>query len=715
MIIKPVPLKALSIYREGYFFVFRATLGYRRSDWCDANHRALIAAHAILPYDASRKRVNLVGRLAASLITLIAVLFCASISLVILDSAAAQGNQNQNQNSSPSVTPNAGSIIGGPNVNQPGQPPNLQCQGCHGAGKQLPYLAGSLFHTGPHSDYNRGFHAQALQTGTKAATCLDCHTRNRDLTTMLPASDPKSTINRANIADTCGRCHADKSVMQGSGISDRPILSYRESVHAKAIARGNMSAAVCTDCHNGHDILPASNSQSSIARVNIPNTCGKCHRTESNEFVQSVHGAALARGVSRSPNCTDCHGIHKIETPIENGANGAKSPTVAVGTESCAKCHEGVALTREFGVAGERVKSYKDSYHGLASQLGSKVVANCASCHGVHNILPSSDARSMINPNNLQHTCGQCHIGASANFTKGKIHLTSELVSNVSTRELGARGTSIVRWIYLPLILLTIGGMVLHNALIWRKKLIAKRRQPRTILRLSFNQRVQHWLLLTSFIALVLSGFALQYPDSWLGWLLGNSEWWRRIVHRVAAVVMMVVGVYHLAYLAISTEGRRWVADMLPKIKDVRDVIGNFAYYLGIKRVKPKIARFGYPEKAEYWAVIWGTFIMGLTGLMIWFKISLFGFLPRWWIDIALAIHFYEAVLATLAIIVWHFYQVIFDPDVYPVNFAFIDGRVSEELYKEEHELAFEAMKEQRTEESANQAPSGEELPGITK
>jgi hypothetical protein len=83
---------------------------------------------------------------------------------------------------------------------------------------------------------------------------------------------------------------------------------------------------------------------------------------------------------------------------------------------------------------------------------------------------------------------------------------------------------------------------------------------------------------------------------------------------------------------------------------------------------------------------------MGLTGLMIWFKISVFGFLARWWIDIALAIHFYEAVLATLAIIVWHFYHVIFDPDVYPVNFAFIDGRVSEELYREEHELAYEQM-----------------------
>jgi len=611
----------------------------------------------------------------------------------------------QNNNAAPTpLRPNEGAVIGGPNAQaSPVPSPTLQCQGCHGAGKQLPYLAGSLFHTTQHSGYSHSFHAQALQNGAKAASCLDCHARNHDMTTMLPASDPASPVNRANIAATCGRCHGDQSVMQGSGISNQVFLSYRESVHAKAMARGNTSAAICTDCHSAHEILPASNAQSSIAKVNIPNTCGKCHSAEANEFMQSVHGQAVARGVSRAPVCTDCHGIHNITQPFDGEKNIA---TAAVATESCAKCHEGVTLTQEFGVASGRVATYKDSYHGLASQLGSKVVANCASCHGVHNILPSSDPRSMINANNLQQTCGQCHIGASANFIKGRIHLTSELVSNVASHDAGTRGTKIVRWIYLPLIFLTIGGMALHNVLVWRRKVMARRKQRRTVVRLTANQRAQHWLLLTSFIALVLSGFALQYPDSLMAWLLGSNEYLRRIIHRFAAVVMLVVGVYHIAYLAFTQDGRRWVKDMWPRIKDVKDLFGNFAYYLGLTRIKPKIARFGYAEKAEYWAVIWGTLIMGLTGLMIWFKIGVFGFLARWWIDIALAIHFYEAVLATLAIIVWHFYHVIFDPDVYPVNFALIDGRISEELFREEHELAFEQMNKQTPTASDSLAPS---------
>lgn len=588
------------------------------------------------------------------------------------------------------VKPNEGAIVIRPDASaSPAPSPPLQCQGCHRPNKQLPYLAGSLFHTASHSGYDHSFHAQAVRNGMKAATCLDCHARNGDISTMLPPADANSTINRANIAETCGRCHGDQSAMQGSGISNRPFLSYRESVHAQAIARGNLSAAVCTDCHNSHDVEPASNAQSSIAKVNIPSTCGKCHRTEANEFMQSIHGQAVARGVSRAPVCTDCHGIHNISTPIDHGATTASA---AIATESCAKCHEGVALTQEFGVAGDRVSSYRDSYHGLASKLGSKVVANCASCHGVHNILPSSDSNSMINASHLQQTCGQCHVGASVNFTKGKIHLNSSLVSNVAQKDASSRGTSIVRWIYLPLIFLTIGGMMLHNVLIWRKKLAAKRKQPRTIVRLSTNQRIQHWLLLTSFIALVLSGFALQYPDSWPGWLLGPNEYLRRMVHRVAAVVMLAVGGYHIVYLLITREGKQWLRDMFPTLKDLSDLIGNVAYYLGLRKQKPKIARFGYAEKAEYWAVVWGTIIMGLTGLMIWFKIGIFGFLARWWIDIALAIHFYEAVLATLAIVVWHFYHVIFDPDVYPVNLAFVDGRVSEKYYQEEHELDYDRL-----------------------
>ena len=182
----------------------------------------------------------------------------------------------------------------------------------------------------------------------------------------------------------------------------------------------------------------------------------------------------------------------------------------------------------------------------------------------------------MISANNLPQTCGQCHIGAGANFARGKIHLTAGLISPVGTTDAGSIGTGIVRWIYIPLIVLVIGGMAVHNGLIWVRKAAQKKRQARQIVRLTRNQRVQHWLLLTSFITLVLSGFALQYPASWLAWLLGGSEYLRRIIHRIAAVIMLVAGIYHLVYLYWSKDGRLWVKDMMIRVKDFKDVIGNF-------------------------------------------------------------------------------------------------------------------------------------------
>jgi cytochrome b subunit of formate dehydrogenase len=136
-----------------------------------------------------------------------------------------------------------------------------------------------------------------------------------------------------------------------------------------------------------------------------------------------------------------------------------------------------------------------------------------------------------------------------------------------------------------------------------------------------------------------------------------------------------------------TRDGRRLVRDLFPVKQDWADVCGAVRYLAGLQKEKPKIGRFGYAEKLEYWAVVWGTIIMGVTGLMIWLKIDVTQFLPRWAVEVATTIHYYEAVLACLAIVVWHFYHVIFDPDVYPVNTACVDGRISGELQKHEHPL----------------------------
>src|SRR5581483_6696421 len=265
------------------------------------------------------------------------------------------------------------------------------CVDCHTDLKSAPHdgtpakVSCATCHADQQAAYDRSFHAKAIKDGDgKAANCVDCHGSPHEL---LPASDPRSRVNHVNIPATCGTCHGQKFVMEASGHSSQPFVSYQESVHGRAVAAGSDKAAVCTDCHGSHEILSAVDPKSSIFKLNVPLTCAKCHESIKTEFMQSIHGQAVARGNSQAPVCTDCHGIHSIQSHVDpNSSVSAEN----LARSTCARCHEGVRLSQEFGMEGRRTTTYLASYHGLASKLGSPIVANCSSCHGVHNILPSS-------------------------------------------------------------------------------------------------------------------------------------------------------------------------------------------------------------------------------------------------------------------------------------------------------------------------------------
>ncbi len=191
-------------------------------------------------------------------------------------------------------------------------------------------------------------------------------------------------------------------------------------------------------------------------------------------------------------------------------------------------------------MAGNRVSSYLSSYHGMASRVGSATVANCASCHGVHNILPSSDPRSTINHANLAKTCGQCHPGANEKFITSKVHLDG----STQKADVGTKVIGFISRFYVWMIVAVIGGMVLHNLLVFRKKLALHRiGHPRILFRMTLLQRVQHLTLLISFFTLVLTGFALRYPSSWLAMAFIN-EHVRSLIHRIAGVVLIAVSMY---------------------------------------------------------------------------------------------------------------------------------------------------------------------------
>ncbi|MGZ8711350.1 MAG: cytochrome b/b6 domain-containing protein, partial [Thermoanaerobaculia bacterium] len=579
---------------------------------------------------------------------------------------------------------------------------SMGCSDCHSDIEEYPHepkpakVDCANCHPDAVSAWQKGWHARAVGKGNShAATCLSCHGGNAH--TILPGSDPKSPTIHANIPATCGTCHGQKFVMEGSQFTTRPMFSYQQSVHGHAIAAGNQKAAVCTDCHSSHEVLPANDPNSPIFKFNIPKTCGTCHEDVNKVFMESVHGKAVTRGNSQAPVCTDCHGIHNIKAHIDPTSSVAQQN---IARTTCGQCHGNVRLASEFGLSTSRVTTYEDSYHGLAKRLGSAEAANCASCHGIHNILPHEDPKSTIHVSNLPQTCGTCHPGATSKFAEGRIHLGELPVDG--DKEFGDKVIQWVSWIYIPLILLTLGGMALHNIVIWVHKVRLSRRDPsRTIVRMNRNQRIQHVLLVTSFFALVITGFALAWPSSWFA-LISGGESVRRTIHRVAAVIMLGLGLYHVAYMVGTKEGRRGVRDFWFRLKDARDVVGVMKYHLGLSKTHPKMGRFTYAEKAEYWALVWGTIVMGVTGLMLWFEIqvSTWLHLPRWWVDVALMVHYFEAILATLAIIIWHLYAVIFDPDVYPMNLAWFDGKMREEQYEHEHALHYAELKNEKSEES---------------
>ena len=526
----------------------------------------------------------------------------------------------------------------------------------------------------------------------KNSACLECHSdktltetnaAGREVSLFVDAATLAGSVHRTN---ACVACHAEvTSKHPDDNVPVPPVHcarchaeqseSYGASVHGLALAKGEKGAATCADCHGTHNILPPDSPASPLYFSRLAQTCGACHDQVAKDVEASVHGKAVAAGHRDAPTCTDCHSEHKI-TALKSSSS----------VEVCGNCHASERLNTKYNLPPDRVRTFFDSYHGLAAQYGSTVAANCASCHGVHRILPSSDPGSTIYKTNLAVTCGKCHPGATDKFAQSKIHVDS--ASAKAGDGMGQRINWWVRRVYLVLIVGTIGLMLAHNGLLFARKVAARyRAADLSVLRMNFSQRAQHFTLAVSFMVLALTGFALKFPDSWVAKMLGSNELFRRWSHRIAGVVLLAAGVYHLWYILARKEGRQLVKELLPAPKDLGDLADNARYLAGRRREKARIGRFGYAEKMEYWAVIWGTVIMGVTGLMIWFKMDVTRFLPRWAVDVALTIHYYEAILACLAIVVWHFYHVIFDPDVYPLNWACWNGKVSKHWQEEEHAL----------------------------
>ncbi len=543
------------------------------------------------------------------------------------------------------------------------KPKRVKCANCHHVEQQI---------------YANSDHGKAVAKGiTQAASCKACHGDNHYL---LNYRNPESPVSREKINLTCAGCHDDQKKMEQYRLTQKvPYKTYLASIHGASFAGGEKFAAVCTDCHGSHDLHSPNNPESKIYKFNVPKTCSKCHENVYNTYKMSIHAKALFAGIKDAPVCTDCHGEHNIQSHFDPASTVGPSSIV----KTCTHCHASEKITAKYNLPTDVLQTYMKGYHGVAYQYGSATVANCASCHGFHDVLQSSDPRSSINPDNIGRTCGKCHPGAGEQLAKGSVHVKPSM----------DRDTIIyyVSIFYIIVIILTIGGMLGHNFLDLRKKMqihFKKYVKASVAVRLGRNERIQHVILLISFIVLVYTGFAHKYPSAFYSYPFTSDAgaFVRKVIHRVAGVIFIVLMLYQGGWLLLTKYGRQKLKDLLPAWRDVTDFFALLKYNLGLRKERPMFARYNYIEKAEYWALIWGAVVMIVTGLVLMFENLSLMFLPKWLIDVMLVVHFYEAILASLAILVWHFYWVIFDPDVYPMNWSWITGKVTEHQLGEREE-----------------------------
>lgn len=571
------------------------------------------------------------------------------------------------------------------------------CVSCHVDIEELPHEEGlELVNCGAcHEEaeqYVESLHGVALKNGDKdAAICHDCHSKHD----IRPVTSVLSPVHPRNLPYTCGRCHSDTALTKRHMVSvTKPSDAYIKSVHGKAVVmKGLETAAVCNDCHGTHDMLPSQDPNSAIFWLNIPQTCGQCHSGVVRTYAESIHGRALMAGIKDAPNCTSCHGEHNIESHLLEGS--ATSPQ-QISRATCVRCHENERIMSRYGVEVHRQASYMDSYHGVTSTAGANVAANCTSCHGVHNILQHDDPLSSIHPDNLVETCRRCHENANANFAASPVHVVPAAT--------GRKLQDLVQLAYIWLIVLVIGFMLMHNGLLLLRRLVAKFAQSRpggeTHKRFGWGLRLGHAVLAISFIVLAETGFALRYPEGWwvrLFFVGDPSLALRSSIHRSAGIVMTLVFVLDLVYLVASAKGRNEFRALFPRIRDAKDLIHNLGYVLGLKREEADADRYGYKEKLEYWGLVWGSMVMVVTGFCMWYASAFMTYFPKVALDIVALVHFFEAVLAVLTILVWHMYFIVMDPDVYPMNWSWLTGHIPLEAFKKHHAREFERETRQET------------------
>jgi cytochrome b subunit of formate dehydrogenase len=584
---------------------------------------------------------------------------------------------------------------------------NLGCLSCHDTqshkievpaadGKQRALLAV------PAARFGQGVHAKMQ--------CVACHTAITD--NPAPGKGHQYASTPPAKSESCADCHQKlwDTAQRDNTAAAKPQLkavvdnaaAYLKSFHARPTKNDKSKVnATCDGCHDTHsfDFPPKDSPAHEKWRLDNATTgCSdKCHGDEVEEYAGSAHGKeAIDKRNKKSAICTDCHTAHDI-------GNTSAAPVKLAINADCGNCHTG------------HYKSYKATYHGQISTLGYADTAKCFDCHGSHGVLPSKNADSKVHADNLLATCRNCHNGkkdlaeATAGFVSFQAHARTDDFAKYPQMWLGFRGM-------VGLLVFTFAFFWAHTAL-WFYREYQDRRQgklhPRVqaaavpaalrgkhVKRFSAVWRIAHLLFAVSLMVLTLTGMPLFYPEA--AWApvvmhaLGGPKV-AGLIHRISAVVMLVIFVWHLLYMAAgiwrNRKTFRWFGpdSLVPNLQDGLDIVAMFKWFLG-KAPRPVFERWTYWEKFDYWAPFWGVALLAITGLMLWLPHLAAIYLPGWVFNISALMHGEEAFLAVVFLFTVHFFNNHFRPDKFPLETVMFTGSMSLEHFRIEHPLQYERL-----------------------
>ena len=578
---------------------------------------------------------------------------------------------------------------------------NAACQGCHDGKKGKLEMLGS--NGEPRAvkavipdKYAKSVHAKM--------ECVACHL---EITDNVSPHQIAKGVKKAE----CAKCHLDlweETGKQGKtaekprlGIVAENVAAYRKSFHAKPDKDDpTKQMAICSDCHNVHtfDVPPRGTPERKEWHLTVPDICGRCHEDHLEEWSGSAHGKeAIDKKNLKTAVCSDCHTTHDI---IGSSSDKAK---LAI-TASCGDCHQ------------DYFKSYKASYHGKVNTLGYAYTAKCFDCHGSHGIEPSKDPKSKMHENNRLKTCQKCHSGkkdlplATAGFLSFSPHGTSHDFAKYPEIWLTTKA----------MIALLVGVFAffwLHSGLWWYREyadrkagkhvphVMTEKLPPefatRHVRRFGPMWRIAHLAFALSVMMLVLTGMAVFFPET--GWAKAvmaafGSPKVAGLVHRVAAFTMLGIFFIHLVAVSVNIL-RKWKDfkffgpdSFVPNWKDLDDIIGMFKWFVG-KGERPRIERWSYWEKFDYWAVFWGMAIIGGSGMLLAFPHVVAAYLPGWVFNVAMVVHGEEAVLAAVFLFTVHFFNNHFRPDkLPPPDVVMFTGTQSLQEFRHEHRAQYDRL-----------------------